>query len=83
MTGVYGGVVDKFPLGAIFAKGLNLVAGQTHVRAYLEPQLARAGNGEIDPTFVITHHLPLDAAPDGYRIFQAKQDGCIKVVLRP
>jgi len=83
IPGVYGGFVDKFPLGAAFSKGLTLRMGQTHVQRYLRPLLERIERGEIDPSFVITHRLPLEEAPRGYKIFRDKQEGCIKVVLKP
>jgi threonine dehydrogenase-like Zn-dependent dehydrogenase len=83
LPGVYGGVVDKVPMGAAFNKGLSLKMGQTHVHRYLRPLLGRIEQGEIDPAFVITHRLALAQAPQGYEIFKHKQDGCIKVVLRP
>lgn len=81
MPGVYGGVADKIPLGAAFSKGLTLRMGQTHVHRYLQPLLGRIENGEIDPSFVITHRLPLDRAAEGYDMFANKDDGCIKIVL--
>ena len=83
IPGVYGGLVDKFPIGAAFAKGLTLRLGQTHVQKYARALLARIEAGEIDPSFVITHRLPLEEAPTGYAIFNNKEDGCIKVVLKP
>ncbi|NLF11180.1 MAG: glutathione-dependent formaldehyde dehydrogenase [Anaerolineaceae bacterium] len=83
LAGVYGGFVDKIPIGAAFNKGLTLRMGQTHVQKYMRPLLERIQQGEIDPTFVITHRLPLDAAPEAYRMFRDKEDNCIKVVLRP
>jgi threonine dehydrogenase-like Zn-dependent dehydrogenase len=83
IPGVYGGFLDKVPLGAAFAKGLTLKMGQTHVHRYLAPLLSRIQKGEVDPSFVITHRLRLDDAPDGYQRFQQKVDGCIKVVLKP
>lgn len=83
IPGVYGGLLDKFPLGAAFSKGLTFKMGQTHVHRYMRPLLERIMNGEIDPTFVITHHLPLDQAPQGYKIFRDKRAQCIKVVLKP
>ncbi|HET8631951.1 MAG TPA: zinc-dependent alcohol dehydrogenase [Thermomicrobiales bacterium] len=81
--GVYGGYLNKFPFGAVFNKGLTIKAGQTHVQKYLRPLLDRVARGEIDPSFVITHHLPLEDAPHGYGIFKHKREGCIKVVLTP
>jgi threonine dehydrogenase-like Zn-dependent dehydrogenase len=83
VPGVYGGFLDKFPFGAAFAKGLTFKMGQTHVQRYLRPLLDRVEQGEIDPSFVITHRMPLDDAPHGYKIFKEKDDQCIKVVLTP
>jgi threonine dehydrogenase-like Zn-dependent dehydrogenase len=83
IPGVYGGFVDKVPLGAAFNKGLTFKMGQTHMHRYLQPLLERIENGEIDPSFIITHRLPLEEAPRGYRMFRDKEDGCIKVVLKP
>ena len=83
IPGVYGGLIDKFPIGAAFGKGLTLKMGQTHVQKYLRPLLERVERGEIDPSFVITHRLPLDDAPRAYAMFNDKEDGCIKVVLKP
>lgn len=83
IPGVYGGFLDKIPFGAAFAKGLTFKMGQTHVQRYLAPLLERIQRGEIDPSFVITHHLALDEAPHGYEIFKHKEDGCIKIVLKP
>lgn len=83
IPGVYGGLLDRIPFGAAFAKGLTFRMGQTHVHRYLAPLLERIQKGEIDPSFVITHRLPLQDAPYGYRIFRDKPDNCIKIVLRP
>jgi threonine dehydrogenase-like Zn-dependent dehydrogenase len=83
IPGVYGGWLDKFPLGPAFAKGLTLKMGQTHMHRYLQPLLDRIERGEIDPSFVITHRVTLDDAPAMYRTFQEKDDRCIKVVMRP
>lgn len=83
VAGVFGGFVDKLPMGAAFNKGLTFKMGQTHVHRYLEPLLAKIQEGAIDPSFVITHKLGLDDAPDAYRRFRDKEDGCIKVMLRP
>ena len=83
IPGVYGGFLDKVPLGAAFAKGLTLKMGQTHVMRYLAPLLEKIEQGEIDPSFVITHRVPLDEAPQAYKTFRDKQDGCIKVVMKP
>ncbi|GAC1390311.1 MAG: zinc-dependent alcohol dehydrogenase [Ktedonobacteraceae bacterium] len=83
LAGVYGGLLDKIPFGAAFAKGLTFKMGQTHVHKYLHPLLERIQKGEIDPSFVITHTMKLDDAPYGYDIFKHKDDNCIKVVLKP
>jgi threonine dehydrogenase-like Zn-dependent dehydrogenase len=83
VPGVYMAFVDKFPFGTAFAKGLNLHMGQTHVQNYMQPLLKRIEDGEIDPSFVITHRMNLDDAPEGYRTFRDKHDKCIKVVLKP
>ncbi|HEV2070218.1 MAG TPA: zinc-dependent alcohol dehydrogenase [Acidimicrobiales bacterium] len=81
IMGVYGGMVDKFPLGSLMNRSLTVKTGQCHVQRYLRPLLERVQNGEIDPTFVITHRMPLSDAPRGYDIFKRKQDDCMKVVL--
>ncbi|HLL48323.1 MAG TPA: zinc-dependent alcohol dehydrogenase [Longimicrobiaceae bacterium] len=83
VPGVYGGFMDKFPTGAMMNKGLTIRTGQTHMVKYMRPLLERVQAGDIDPSFVITHRLPLDQAPHGYDIFKNKQDECIKVVLKP
>jgi threonine dehydrogenase-like Zn-dependent dehydrogenase len=82
IPGVYGGLVDKFPLGVAFNKALTFRMGQTNVHRYVKPLLDRVEKGEIDPSFVITHRLALDQGADGYSTFDG-QDGCIKVVLKP
>jgi threonine dehydrogenase-like Zn-dependent dehydrogenase len=83
IPGVYGGFLDKIPFGAAFAKGLTFKMGQTHVHQYLAPLLKRIEEGEIDPSFVITHRISLEDAPRFYEIFNQKQDNCVKVVLKP
>lgn len=83
VPGVYGGVVDKIPLGAIMNKGLTIKSGQTHVHKYVSKLLELIREGRIDPSFVVTHRVPLCEAPDAYNIFRTKEDGCIKVVLDP
>lgn len=83
IPGVYGGFIDSVNMGAAFNKGLTFKMGQTHVQNYLEPLLEEIDNGRIDPSFVITHQLPLDQAPQAYPMFRDKEDGCIKVVLKP
>jgi threonine dehydrogenase-like Zn-dependent dehydrogenase len=83
VPGVYGGFDDKIPLGAFVNKALTLKTGQTHVQHYFGPLLDRIQKNEIDPSFVITHRLPLNEAPQGYDTFMNKQDDCLKVVLKP
>jgi threonine dehydrogenase-like Zn-dependent dehydrogenase len=83
VAGVYGGFVDKLPFGAVMNRSLTIRSGQTHVQRYWHALLDRVRAGEIDPSFVITHRLRLDEAPEGYRLFRDKRDDCVKVVLRP
>jgi threonine dehydrogenase-like Zn-dependent dehydrogenase len=83
VPGVYGGFIDKVPFGAVMNKGLTVKTGQTHVHRYLRPLLERIERGELDPGFIITHHLPLEEAPEGYEMFSRKTDDCVKVVLHP
>ena len=83
IPGVYAGFIDKVPFGTAFGKGLTLKMGQTHVQNYTRPLLERIERGEIDPSFIITHRVTLDDAPEMYRTFRDKQDDCIKVVMRP
>jgi threonine dehydrogenase-like Zn-dependent dehydrogenase len=83
VVGVYGGLIDKFPMGALMNRGLSIKTGQCHVQRYLQPLLERISNGDIDPSFVITHRLALDEAPTGYDLFKHKRDDCLKVVLKP
>jgi threonine dehydrogenase-like Zn-dependent dehydrogenase len=82
IMGVYGGFMDKFPIGAFMNSSLTLRTGQCHVQRYMKPLLERIENGEIDPTRIITHTLPLEQAAHGYDIFKHKKDGCEKVVLK-
>jgi threonine dehydrogenase-like Zn-dependent dehydrogenase len=83
IAGVYGGFMDKFPIGAIMNRSLTIKTGQCHVHRYLRPLLERIENGDIDPSFVVTHRMALDDAPNGYETFKHKQDECVKVVLKP
>jgi threonine dehydrogenase-like Zn-dependent dehydrogenase len=83
IPGVYGGFLDKIPFGAAFAKGLSFRMGQTHVLKYMKPLLRRIEQGDIDPSFVVTHRLSIDEAPRGYQMFRDQKDQCIKVVLKP
>jgi threonine dehydrogenase-like Zn-dependent dehydrogenase len=81
VAGVYGGFIDKFPIGAIVNRSLTIRSGQTHVHRYMRPLLERIENGDIDPSFVVSHRMPLRDAPSGYQIFNDKEDECMKVVL--
>jgi threonine dehydrogenase-like Zn-dependent dehydrogenase len=81
VIGVYGGFIDKFPMGAVMNRGLQIRSGQCHVQRYMQPLLERIQAGEFDPSFVITHRLPLTEAARGYELFHQKLDGCEKVVL--
>jgi threonine dehydrogenase-like Zn-dependent dehydrogenase len=83
VPGVYGGFLDKVPMGSLMNRSLTVKTGQTHVQRYLKPLLDRILKGEIDPSFVITHRLRLEDAPRGYQMFRDKQDDCMKVVLKP
>jgi threonine dehydrogenase-like Zn-dependent dehydrogenase len=83
LAGVYGGLVDKVPLGAAFNKGLTFKMGQTHVHRYLKHLLDHVVEGRLKPSRVISHRLALEEAPRGYDLFLNKQDDCVKVVLRP
>jgi threonine dehydrogenase-like Zn-dependent dehydrogenase len=83
VIGVYGGFIDKFPIGSMMNRSLTIRTGQCHVQRYMRPLMERIQKGEIDPSFVITHHLGLDDAPAGYAMFKDKQDECIKIVLKP
>ena len=82
VIGVYGGFIDKFPMGAVMNRSLTIRTGQCHVQRYLRPLLERIVAGEIDPSFVVTHRLPLSEAPRGFEMFLAKADNCEKVVLQ-
>ncbi len=83
VVGVYGGVVDKFPMGSVMNRSLTIKSGQTHVQRYLRPLLERIERGDVDPSFVFTHTMSLDDAPQGYETFKHKRDECMKVVLKP
>jgi len=83
IPGVYGGLVDKIPMGLLMNKGLTLRTGQTNVNRWTDDLLRRIEAGQIDPSFVITHTVPLERGPEMYRVFRDKQDSCIKVVLKP
>ena len=83
IAGVYGGFIDKVPFGSIMNRSLTLRSGQTHVQRYMRPLLQRIENGEIDPSFIITHRMSLSDAPRAYEMFRDKRDDCVKVVLTP
>lgn len=83
IPGVYGGFVDKIPFGALMNKAITIKSGQTHMQRYMGHLLSLIEDGKIDPTFVITHRVPLSKAPQMYETFVEKRDGCIKVVLDP
>jgi len=82
VIGVYGGLIDKFPMGAVMNKSLSIRSGQCHVQRYMRPLLDRIQKGEIDPCFVITHRMRLEDGPQGYELFRNKQEGSIKIVLK-
>jgi threonine dehydrogenase-like Zn-dependent dehydrogenase len=82
IPGVYGGLIDKIPFGASMNKGLTWKMGQTHVNRWTDDLLNRIQEGQIDPSFVITHTVPLEEGPGMYKTFRDKEDGCIKVVLK-
>ncbi|CAO1669500.1 zinc-dependent alcohol dehydrogenase [Halomonas sp. NYA30] len=83
IPGVYGGLVDKLPIGALMNKGLTVRTGQTHVNRWTDDLLRRIEEGQIDPSFVITHSVGLEQGPEMYKTFRDKQDGCVKVILQP
>jgi threonine dehydrogenase-like Zn-dependent dehydrogenase len=83
VPGVYIGLLDKIPFGALMNKGLTIRSGQTHVQRYLKPLLGKIESGEIDPSFVITHKVAIEDAPAAYETFRDKTDGCIKVIIQP
>ena len=83
VAGVYGGFIDKFPMGAIVNRSLTIRSGQCHVQRYMKPLLNRIEKGDIDPSFVISHRVSLDDAPEMYDIFNSKEEECMKVVMKP
>jgi threonine dehydrogenase-like Zn-dependent dehydrogenase len=83
VAGVYGGYIDKFPMGAVVNRALTIRSGQTHVHRYMQPLLDRIARGDIDPSFVVTHRAGLEDAPQLYDTFLNKEDECVKVVLKP
>jgi threonine dehydrogenase-like Zn-dependent dehydrogenase len=82
VVGVYGGFIDKFPMGAVMNRSLRIMTGQCHVQRYTKKLLGMIQNGDIDPSFVITHHMRLEDAPQAYDMFVHKRDNCEKVVLK-
>lgn len=84
VPGVYLGLSDKFPMGLVMNKALTIKTGQTHMQKYMKPLLDKVAQGEIDPSYIITHRLnSLEDAPNAYKTFRDKKDGCVKVVMRP
>lgn len=83
VPGVYGGLLDKVPFGALMNKGLTLRTGQTHVNRWADDLLRRIVEGQIDPSFVVTHTVSLESGPQMYKTFRDKKDGCVKVVMKP
>jgi len=83
VIGVYGGLIDKFPMGSVMNRSLTIRSGQCHVQRYMKPLLEHIQAGRIDPSFIITHRMNLEDAPNGYDTFLNKEDDCVKVVLTP
>ncbi len=83
VVGVYGGMIDKIPMGAIVNKGLQLKSAQAHVHRYMQPLLEHIEKGDIDPSYIISHRVSLDEAPHAYQIFRDKEEECRKVVMKP
>jgi threonine dehydrogenase-like Zn-dependent dehydrogenase len=83
VIGVYSGFIDKFPMGAVMNRSLTIRSGQAHVQRYMRPLLERIKNGEIDASFIVTHTMKLDKAPEAFEMFCEKKDDCVKVVLQP
>jgi threonine dehydrogenase-like Zn-dependent dehydrogenase len=83
VVGAYGGLVDKFPIGSVMNRSITIKSGQCHVHRYMRPLLERIRRAEVDPTYIISHRLPLEEAPAAYELFKKKQDHCTKVVLTP
>jgi threonine dehydrogenase-like Zn-dependent dehydrogenase len=83
IPGVYSGFADKIPMGQLMNKGLTIRTGQTHVNRWTEDLVRCIEDGQIDPSFVITHTMPIEKGPEMYKVFRDKQDSCIKVVLKP
>jgi threonine dehydrogenase-like Zn-dependent dehydrogenase len=82
VVGVYGGLIDKFPMGSIMNRSLTIKTGQCHVQRYMRPLLERIMRGDIDPTFIVSHRMQLGEAPDGFDLFVNKENECMKIVLK-
>ena len=83
IPGVYGGLLDKVPFGAAFGKGITMKMGQTNMHTYMKPLLARIEKGQIDPSYIISHRIGLDRAPDLYKIWRDKKENVTKIVIDP
>jgi len=83
IIGVYGGFIDKFPIGSVMNRSLTIKTGQAHVQRYMRPLLERIQRGEIDPSTIITHRMRLNEAPEAFAKFNRKEDRCVKIVLKP
>ena len=83
IPGVYGGVTDKFPIGALMEKGLSIKSGQTHVQKYMPKLLDLIMQGRLDTTFLISHRMSLEEGPTGYKMFNDQKNEVTKVVLKP
>jgi threonine dehydrogenase-like Zn-dependent dehydrogenase len=83
IPGVYGGLLDKVPFGAAFGKGITMKMGQTNMHTYMKPLLERVEKGQIDPTYIISHRITLDEAPEMYKIWRDKKDNVTKIVIDP
>lgn len=83
IVGVYGGLIDKFPMGAAMNKGLTFRMGQQHGQAYVKRLFDHIAKGELDPSYLMTHPMALDDGPEGYRLFKRKADSCLRAVFRP
>lgn len=83
LPGVFVGAAVSAPMGAFVGKALTMKTGQTHVQRYLEPLMNLIVEGKIDPSFLITHRIGLEEGPEAYKKFRDKEDGCVKVVIRP
>jgi threonine dehydrogenase-like Zn-dependent dehydrogenase len=83
IPGVYGGLLDKVPFGAAFGKGITMKMGQTHMHKYMKPLLERIEKGQIDPTYIISHRITLDQAPEMYKVWRDKKEQVTKIVIDP